>query len=158
MIDPIGRRAANLSSRKAVSVERHWLSGEVQLLFASIMGGDKGTTELVQCGVAMTCDISKTGDLEVTEVSLHLEDMDGVHLMGKESLVILHKALKGENVKKVGREVGVGGRKRYGEYQQMKRERKERQIKLESTLDMACLFAMGAFAFLSGVWGFAFLY
>nr|CAN83896.1 hypothetical protein VITISV_015276 [Vitis vinifera] len=49
VMDTTGRRAANLSSHKAVSVERHWLSGEVQLRFASILGGDKGTTELVQC-------------------------------------------------------------------------------------------------------------
>ena len=155
VMDTTGRRAANLSSHKAVSVERHWLSGEVQLRFASILGGDKGTTELVQCGIVVTCDGSKTGEMQVTEVSLQLEDMDGVHLMGKESLVILHKALKGQKVKKVKRE--HGGREGYQEYLEMKRERKERKIRLEGTLDMACLVAIGIFAFSFGVWRFAFL-
>lgn len=147
MIDPTGRRAVNVSSHKAVSVERHWLSGEVQLRFATIMGGDKGTTELVQCGILVTCDISKTGsnNMQVTEVSLQLEDMDGVHLMGKESLVILHKVLKAQNMKKARRE--DGGRNRYEEYQEMKRVRKEKRIRLESTLDFASLFCIGIFAF-----------
>ncbi|THG22373.1 hypothetical protein TEA_012593 [Camellia sinensis var. sinensis] len=54
LIDPVGRRAANLSSQKAVSVERHWLTGEVQVRFASILAGGNrrgSTSDLVQCGI-----------------------------------------------------------------------------------------------------------
>ncbi|KAA8516770.1 hypothetical protein F0562_017032 [Nyssa sinensis] len=84
VIDPIGRRAMNLSSQKPVSVQRHWLSGEVQVRFASILAGDqKGSpSEFVQCGIVVTCDESEGGEMLVREVSLQVEDMDGMHLTG----------------------------------------------------------------------------
>ncbi|OMO68431.1 hypothetical protein COLO4_29666 [Corchorus olitorius] len=88
IIDPTGKRAMNLSSQRPVSVHRHWLSGDVQVKFAAVVGGgSSGTaTELAQCGVVVTCGGSARGEMHVREVSLQVEDMDGMFLNGKDSL------------------------------------------------------------------------
>ncbi|KAJ1401560.1 F-box protein [Sesbania bispinosa] len=41
VIDPKGKRAVNVSSGKAVTVQQHWLSGEVQVRFATERGGQR---------------------------------------------------------------------------------------------------------------------
>ncbi|KAL3536073.1 hypothetical protein ACH5RR_004534 [Cinchona calisaya] len=110
LIDPIGRRAVNLSSHKPVTVQRHWLSGEVQS-----EGG-----EMLH--------------LQVREVSMEMEDMDGMHLNGRDSLVILQKALEGRRGKALNRE--EEGRRRYKEYVEMKRERREKKMRTEGALDI----------------------
>ncbi|GMP84276.1 hypothetical protein CsSME_00037864 [Camellia sinensis var. sinensis] len=141
LIDPVGRRAANLSSQKAVSVERHWLTGEVQVRFASILAGGNRrgpTSGLVQCGIVVTCGGGSeegAGMMQLREVSLLVEDMDGMQLTGKDSLVILHNALEGKRKIKYREEEG---RRRYREYLERKRERRERKLRNEGTLDMLC--------------------
>lgn len=148
LIDPIGRRAVNLSSHKPVAVQRHWLSGEVQVRFASILAADhKGPTRgHVQCGVVVTCGKSEGGEMQVREVSMEMEDMDGMHLNGKDSLVILHRALDGKRGKAINR--GEEGRRRYGAYVEMKRERKERKMRTEGALDIMCV-AFGVIMFVA---------
>lgn len=148
LIDPIGRRAVNLSSQSPVSVQRHWLSGEVHVRFATILGGGErgSSSESAQCGVVITCGGSQGGELVVREVSLQVEDMDGMHLNGKDSLGILQRALEGKMGRKGRRE--EEGRKRYQEYLERKRERKERQLRTEGTLDMLFM-AFGVLAFAS---------
>ncbi|XP_062112681.1 probable F-box protein At2g36090 [Humulus lupulus] len=148
VIDPTGRRAINLSSHKPVSVQRHWLSGEVQVRFASVLagGGDRGSsTESVTCGAVVTCGVSQGGEmLQVREVCLIVEDMDGMHMKGKESLVILRKALEGKRVNSERRE--MEGKKRYEEYLERKKKRIERKARTEGTLDIlsASLFGVSA--------------
>ncbi|XP_027065209.1 probable F-box protein At2g36090 [Coffea arabica] len=148
LIDPAGRRAVNLSSHKPVAVQRHWLSGEVQLRFASILVGDhKGPARgHVQCGVVVTCGKLEGGGMRVREVSMEMEDMDGMHLNGKDSLVILHRALEGKRGK--ARNRGEEGRRRYEEYVGMKSERKERKMRSEGALDVMCV-ASGVIAFVA---------
>ncbi|KZV28423.1 putative F-box protein-like [Dorcoceras hygrometricum] len=127
LIDPIERRAVNLSSRKPVTVQRHWLTGEVKIKFASILAVENSH---LLCSAAVTCGSSDCGKMQVMEVSLEMEDMDGVHLNGKDSLVILHRALEGKN--------GSEGKLSYEDYLEMRRERKERKVKTEEALDMFC--------------------
>ncbi|KAF7804269.1 putative F-box protein [Senna tora] len=137
VLDPRGGRAMNVSSEKAVSVERHWLSGEVQVKFAAVVGGERGTaSELALCSVGVTCVGVEGGGMEVREGWLEMEDMDGMHLNGRESLGILQRALEGkrENKKERGRE-----RERWGEFGKRKRERKERMKRAEGRLDMLCV-------------------
>ncbi|XP_050382750.1 probable F-box protein At2g36090 [Argentina anserina] len=140
LIDPVGRRAMNLSSHTAVSVQRHWLSGEVHARFASILTGERGTaSEFVQCGVVVTCGAgAEGGELQVREVSLQVEDMDGMHLNGKDSLIILERGLEGRKGRK-GRRREEEGRRRYEEYLERKRERKEKKMRTEGTLDTLCV-------------------
>ncbi|PRQ44041.1 putative F-box domain-containing protein [Rosa chinensis] len=139
LIDPVGRRAMNLSSHTAVSVQRHWLSGEVHARFASILPGQRGTaSEFVQCGIVVTCGAgSEGGELQVREVSLQVEDMDGMHLNGKDGLVILQRGLEGRKGRNGRR--GEEGRRRYGDYLERKRERKEKKKRTEGTLDTLCV-------------------
>ncbi|CAL9000180.1 unnamed protein product [Prunus brigantina] len=146
VIDPTRKRAANFSSWKAVTVQRHWLTGEIQLRFATILAGEK-RGEFVQCGVVVTCNWSEGGELHVREVSMQVEGMEGNHLNGKESLVILKRAIEGG---KRGKE--VNGKGRFEEYLEMKRERRERRERREKTLDMICI-ATGVTIFLT-FWSF----
>ncbi|XP_038905521.1 probable F-box protein At2g36090 [Benincasa hispida] len=140
MIDAAGRRAMNMSSYRAVSVQRHWLSGEVQVQFATVLGGERGTAaEWVKCGIAVTCGGWEGGNLQVREVNLEVEDMDGTFLDGKDSLVILERAMEG----KMGRR---GKKIKLEEFLEKKNERKERKVRREGTLDMMCL-AFGFFGF-----------
>ncbi|KAK6944076.1 hypothetical protein RJ641_025178 [Dillenia turbinata] len=140
LIDPIGRRAMNVSSHKPVSVKRHWLSGEIQIRFATVLSGERNKSspcELVQCGVVITCGGAQEGErLQVKEVSLQVENLDGTHLSGMDSLVILERAMEGRmgNEGKM-REIG----KRYEEFLEMKRERRERMLRREGRLDMLCV-------------------
>ncbi|KAF3441620.1 hypothetical protein FNV43_RR15535 [Rhamnella rubrinervis] len=145
MIDPTGRRAMNLSSHRPVSVQRHWLSGEVHVRFASILKGDRGSSsEYVQCGIVVTCGGSGSGGMQVSEVSMLVEDMDGMHLNGGDSLVILERTLEGKKGR--GRRREEEGRKRYEKYLEKKRERRERKVRTEAILDTLCA-VLGVFGF-----------
>lgn len=146
LIDPKRRRAMNLSSGRPVSVQRHWLTGEVVVKFATIMAGDGGEKEFVECGVMVCCGEKEGGEVEVREVSMVMEDMEGKNLTGKDGLVILQEAMeRGERRKGKG---GKEGKGRYEEFVERKKERKERMKKLEKALDMACI-ATGIAVFVS---------
>ncbi|KAE8037395.1 hypothetical protein FH972_009984 [Carpinus fangiana] len=139
VIDPTRNRAANVSSRRPVSVKRHWLTGEIQLRFATIMAGEMtpASSELVQCGMVVTCGGKVGGELHVREVSLQVEDMEGKCMNGRESLVILQAAMESGKRKKEGR---GEGKERFEKYLEMKRERRERKQKRERALDLFCIF------------------
>lgn len=134
IIDPVQKRAVNLSSRNPVSVQRHWLSGDVQLRYGTVMARG-GTREMVQCGVMVTLGGKKGGEMHVSGVCMQVEDMDGKYLNGKESLLILKSAI--EMVKRK-RGKGNEGKKRYEEYLETKRKKQEREYKIEKFLDLAC--------------------
>lgn len=151
LIDPIGRRSINLSSFKSVSVQRHWLTGEVQVRFTSILTVDQKRGH-VQCEIVVTCVGSEVGELQVKEVSLEVEDMDETHLNGMESLVILQKVLEGKRGN--GTKRGEIGRKRYKEFLEMRRERKEKKLRREGALDSICV-AFGISIFVA-FWCFLF--
>ncbi|XP_007027856.2 PREDICTED: probable F-box protein At1g60180 [Theobroma cacao] len=146
LIDPIGKRAMNISSQRPVAVHPHWLSRELQVKFAAVVaGGESETaTELVQCGVVVTCGVSAGGEMHVTEVSLQVEDMDGMFLNGRDSLVILKKGLEGERGKRKKRE--AERKQEFLKFSERKRERKEKKLRREGTLDMLCV-AIGGLAF-----------
>ncbi|KAL5575916.1 hypothetical protein UlMin_017615 [Ulmus minor] len=136
LIDPMGKRAANLSSRRPVSVQRHWLTGEIQFRFATIMNRCR-SGEYVQCGMVVTCGGKEGGEMHVKEVSMHLEDMEGRHLNGKESLIVLGSAINGGKRKKFGN--GEEGKERFEEYLEMKREWREKKQRRERALDFVCI-------------------
>ncbi|KVH90599.1 probable F-box protein At2g36090 [Cynara cardunculus var. scolymus] len=150
LIDPINKRAVNLSSHKPVSVQRHWLSREVQVRFVSILrgrrrggGGDAGV--VVQCGIVVNCGRSEDGEMQVREVTMEVEDMDGKHLNGRDSLVIFQRAMEAKRGNGVKREEEA--RRRYRRYEEMKRERRERKLRIEGTLDtLSVAFGLSIFA------------
>ncbi|KAL9441315.1 hypothetical protein AB3S75_019904 [Citrus x aurantiifolia] len=126
LIDPIRRRAMNLSSYKPVIVERRWLPGEqVHMrygwVFYSGPGEEGSATEYVKFGISLTWEECQSGVMHVTGVSLDLEDMYGSQMSGKESLAIIPKGMAGNRGSVKGRE--EEGRRRYEEYMEMRRER-----------------------------------
>ncbi|KDP24968.1 hypothetical protein JCGZ_24267 [Jatropha curcas] len=149
LIDPKQKRAVNISSHRAVSVQRHWLTGEVQAKFATILAGDeeKGSErEYVQFEVVVTCGGKEGGEIHVRDVSMVMEDMEGKTLTGKESLVILQEAMeRGERRKgKSGKE----GKERFKEFLERRKERKERIQRREKILDWVCI-ASGISSFMA---------
>ncbi|KAM7522553.1 hypothetical protein LguiA_012455 [Lonicera macranthoides] len=132
MIDPTRKRAANMSSMRPVSVRRHSTAEEVQLLYVTVLPGDRkvGSSEPVQCRILVTCGGEEGGEMHVREVNMQVQDMDGINLSGEDSLVILQKAMGCER-----RKVGKGG-ERYEEYMEIKRERRERNQRREKKFDM----------------------
>ncbi|KAJ6994415.1 hypothetical protein NC653_017287 [Populus alba x Populus x berolinensis] len=149
LIDPTRLRSVNLSSHKPVSVQRHWLSGEVHARFATVLAtGDRGSaSESVQCGIVVTCGGgAQGGEMHVRGVSLQVEDMDGVFLNGKASLGVLNTGFEGKKGMSGRRE--MEGRKRYEMFLEMKRERRERRLKKEGALDMLCV-SFGVMALVS---------
>lgn len=141
VIDPARRRAVNVSSRKAVSVQRHWLSGELQARFAtSVHGGEVGTaSEVAMCSAVVTLGEG----LQVREVSLQIEDLDGLILNGRDSLVILQRALEGKRERVKDGSEGEG----YREFVEKKKEWKEEKVRAEGRLDMICM-GLAAVSFL----------
>ncbi|XP_038900570.1 probable F-box protein At2g36090 [Benincasa hispida] len=141
VIDPNKNRAANISSREAVKVGRHWLSGDIQVQYTTVMGGDRKAgwaMEMVQCAVVVSCGEKEEGmEMNVREVSMQMLDMEGKHLNGKESLGILGEAM--ERGKRIRAKKGEGKLK-YEEYEELKRKRKARKERIENGLDMLCIF------------------
>ncbi|KAI5412500.1 F-box protein At2g27310 [Lathyrus oleraceus] len=139
MIEPTRKRSVNLSSRLPVTVRRHWLTGELEVLYAVVMG-------LVQCTIKVTCCGKPGGEMHVREVSFSMEDMDGRHMVGRDSLVILQGAMEKGERKKVDVEES---KKRFEKFYLMKRERRERRLRREKAMDMfIMLVAIVIFAFL----------
>lgn len=140
LIDMVGRRVVNLSSHKPVRVQRHWLTREVQARYASIHGH-------VQCEIVVTCGGGGGEDemMHVKEVCLQMEDMDGMHLNGKDSLVFLQRALEAK--RRSGNNRAQLGQRRYKEYVEMKKQRSERKLRAEGALDTLCVtFGVSIFA------------
>ncbi|CAA6668481.1 unnamed protein product [Spirodela intermedia] len=81
IIDDVRRRAVNLSSRRPVAVQRRWYAGTTHVRFATVLGrGNAAAAAVVACEQAAMAPL---------EVSLCVEDADGVCLSGKESLTML---------------------------------------------------------------------
>uniref|UniRef100_A0A1J3DPV7 Putative F-box protein n=1 Tax=Noccaea caerulescens TaxID=107243 RepID=A0A1J3DPV7_NOCCA len=131
VIDPIGKRAANLSSHRPVSVQRNWISGEIEAKFATVVES-ASPDETVECGITVvTCGEE---EMHVKEVSLKVEKMEGTHLNGKDSLVILRSVIEGKRGN--GRRRETESKKRHDEFMEKKRERKEKKMKTDLVFDI----------------------
>lgn len=119
------QQAANLSSLRPVSVQRHWLTNDIQVKFATILSD-------VQCGITVMFG----SGMQVREVSLQVEDMDGINLNGKESLGILRAAME-QGERRKGRK--EESKERYEEYLRNMRERRDRNLRREGRLDSLCV-------------------
>ncbi|KAF8009482.1 hypothetical protein BT93_J0469 [Corymbia citriodora subsp. variegata] len=152
VVDPSRKRAANFSTRRPVSVQRHWLTGEVQAKYVTVVaGGPPGSAaEHVQCTATLTCGGKEGGRLHVREVSFQVEDMEGKSLSGKESLAILGEAMESGERKKAKRD--SEGKERFEEHEERKRERRQRKQRREKALDLVCITV--AVATFIGFWSF----
>ncbi|KAF5937607.1 hypothetical protein HYC85_025113 [Camellia sinensis] len=135
VIDPVRNRAANFSSFRPVSVDRNWLTGDIELRYVTVLSGDR-RGEVLQCCAIVTCGGREGGGLDVREVSLQVEDMEGKNLGWEESLVILLEAVEGGK-----RRIGKRGEEKEG-YEmclKMKKERSERKKRRQKRLEVASI-------------------
>ncbi|KAI3511112.1 hypothetical protein L1887_18256 [Cichorium endivia] len=156
MIDPTQNRAVNLSSINPVSVQRNWLTGDIEVTFAVVITPDVPlhNNGYVNCNIQMTCGVKEGGgELNINGVSLTVVDMDGKCLSGKESMVVLQGVTVAQ--RRSWRYIGGGEeqKERYDEFIGRRRERKEKMERKERRLDMACV-ASGVFMFMA-FWSFA---
>lgn len=131
LIDPSGKRAVNVASVKAVEARRHWLTEDIQLRYATVVGG------VAQCAVVVSCGGREGGELQVREVSMQVEDMEGKIMTGMSSLGIVGAAMKGRR----RRSDGDLDKEIYGEFLRMKIKCRERKQRRERRLDMVCIAA-----------------
>lgn len=139
VIDPIRKRAVNIvSSGKPVEIHRHWLTGEVQAKFVTVIGRDGSDVAVT---VEVTCGGRDSEEMMfVREVGMEVEGIDGVRLSGGESLEVLMMGFDDECRKKWKKE---DGRKRYERFMEMRRERKERKVREYGSWDLVCVAAAG---------------
>ncbi|KAK6138210.1 hypothetical protein DH2020_028044 [Rehmannia glutinosa] len=146
LIDPTKKRAVNVASMKSVEARRHWLTDDIQLRYATVVDG--GGVELVQCGVVVSCGGKEGGDLQVREVSMQMEDVEGKTLTGLDSLRILESAMEGQRCKsdsEIEKDI-------YEMFLRTKVQFRERKLMRERNMDMACIVA-GVSVFLA-IWVF----
>lgn len=147
VIDPVKKRAANISSRKAVSARRNWLTGDLEIRFSTVAKKAAEVAAVVSCGSAEAwkeVDEEVGGEVHVRDVRLHVADIEGKCLKGRDSLVILHGLLEGKRCCKDDGEERRG-KGRYEEYVGAKiqwREKKERREKAQDTICMIFGFSM----------------
>ncbi|OIW08477.1 hypothetical protein TanjilG_03153 [Lupinus angustifolius] len=152
LIDPIQKRAANISSRRPVSVKRHWLTRDLEIIYAVVMAGEKGrSTEKVQCMVKVTCCGKVGGELHVKEVNLVMEDMEGKQVMGKKGVMILQRAMENGERKKVDE---VRAMERFVKFSRVIKERREMKHRREKAHGVVCMLlvfiALVLFCFIAG--------
>ncbi|PUZ43782.1 hypothetical protein GQ55_8G035000 [Panicum hallii var. hallii] len=136
LVDPATGRALNASSRRPVSVDRKWLTGDTVARFAVALGGG------VALEAAVVCD-ERYG--HVREVSLCAEDGDGGGVSGRDALAAVAAAMAG--ARRGSRGAEGEARLRYEEFVRGKRARKEWKARREGMLDLCCS-GVGAAAFL----------
>ncbi|KAK1413365.1 hypothetical protein QVD17_35137 [Tagetes erecta] len=134
MIDPIQNRAVNVSSLKPVSVQRNWLTDELELTFAIVMVVNDH--EYVKCNVEVVCGVNGDGfdQLYVSVMSMTVQDINGKCLNGKDSMVILQGLMAVERRRCNGD--GDGEKERYGEYLQRRKQKREEMEMRERRLDL----------------------
>ncbi|KAF8641877.1 hypothetical protein HU200_067584 [Digitaria exilis] len=135
LIDPSTGRAINASSRRPVSVDRKWLTGDTVARFGVVLAG-------VALEAAVTCD-ERRG--HVREVSLCVENGDGGGVNGRDGLVAVAAAMAGGRCGG-GRGTEAAARVRYQEFVAGKKARKEWKARREGMVDLCCS-GVGAAAF-----------
>ncbi|KAJ9558725.1 hypothetical protein OSB04_013339 [Centaurea solstitialis] len=152
VIDPTGNRAVNVSSVEPVSVQRNWLTDDIELTFAVVAAVDDGhhDEEHVSCNIEVTCGVKEGSG----EVYVSGWDLDGKCLSGEGSMVILQGLTAGQ--RRSRRYDGGGGvdqKERYEEFVERGKKRKEERERRERRLDMVCV--ASGMAFLMAFWSFA---
>lgn len=98
LINPVKKRTVNLSSLRPVEI-RQQMKGRIYIYFATIIGdGIEG--RFVKCGVDVTCERGKDDDvLNIREIGMQVEDMEGNILGGNDSLEIFEEAMESKRIK-----------------------------------------------------------
>jgi hypothetical protein len=128
LIDPESKKALNVSSRSPVAIDRHWYTGETLVRYGMVV-----RHWLVS--IVVTCE-EDGGHLR--EVSMTIEDEDGIGVCGKESLEMLMEAMEATRKWKGNGEEERVASKRYEEFITRRRIRKESKARKECLVDLCC--------------------
>ncbi|XP_034196828.1 probable F-box protein At2g36090 isoform X2 [Prunus dulcis] len=145
------KQAANLASWCPLGGQRHWPTDkDFVIRFGSILPArDILPCQVVECILSMKFRVIYTeGEgvqttLKLTELSMQLEDMEGSHVNGRNSLLILKEALscrRSKNYSEVLESCHL--------YSKVQNELKEEKMRNESRLDRLCILS-GIAAFVS---------
>ncbi|XP_031263798.1 F-box protein At2g27310-like [Pistacia vera] len=145
------KQAANLSSWSPLGGQRHWPTDkDFVIRFGSVLPAkDILPCQVVECILIMKFRVIRTeGEgvqttLKLTELSMQLEDMEGAHVNGRNSLLILKEALsccRSKNYSEVLESCHL--------YSKVQSEFKEEKMRNESRLDRLCILS-GIAAFIS---------
>ncbi|GAA0151600.1 hypothetical protein LIER_10289 [Lithospermum erythrorhizon] len=141
LLDPDTNIALNVCSKNPVLVKRHWLTGEFQVKYATVVpdcrrfrGGGGG---LVQCGVVVTCRMNEEREMHVKEVSMIMEDLEGLILDGSQGLEVLQQVLMNGKRKKID---AIDEKERYEIFVRLKTDFFDEKQRREQRLDMMCIF------------------
>ncbi|KAJ4795614.1 F-box protein-like [Rhynchospora pubera] len=128
LIDPESKKAVNISSRRPVAIDRHWYTGETLVRYGMVIR-DLLISVVVTCGE--DCG-------QVKEISMTIEDEDGIGVCGKESLEMLMEAMEGTRIWKSNGEEELEASRRYDEFIKRRRSRKESKARKECLVDLCC--------------------
>ncbi|KAK1559584.1 hypothetical protein Q3G72_016062 [Acer saccharum] len=145
------KQAANLASWSPLGGQRHWPTDkDFVIRFGSVLPAkDILPCQVVECILIMKFRVVHTeGEgvqttLKLTELSMQLEDMEGAHVNGRNSLLILKEALschRSKNYSEVLESCHL--------YSKVQSELKEEKMRNESRLDRLCILS-GIAAFMS---------
>ncbi|KAJ9187651.1 hypothetical protein P3X46_003080 [Hevea brasiliensis] len=145
------KQAANLASWSPLGGQRHWPTDKDFVIhFGSVLSAKEILPcQVVECILIMKFRVIHTeGEgvqttLKLTELSMQLEDMEGAHVNGRNSLLILKEALsccRSKNYSEVLESCHL--------YSKVQSELKEEKMRNESRIDRLCIIS-GIAAFLT---------
>lgn len=145
------KQAANLASWSPLGGQRHWPTDkDFVIRFGSVLPAKViFPCQVVECILSMKFRVVHTEEegvqttLKLTELSMQLEDMEGAHVNGRNSLLILKEALschRSKNYSEVLESCHL--------YSKVQSELKEEKMRSESRLDRLCILS-GIAAFIT---------
>jgi len=145
------KQAANLASWSPLGGQRHWPTDrDFVIRFGSVLPAkDILPCQVVECILIMKFRVVHTEEegvqttLKLTELSMQLEDMEGAHVNGRNSLHILKDALSSRRSKNYGEVL-----ESCHMYSKVQNELKEEKMRNESRLDRLCILS-GIAAFMT---------
>ncbi|KAL1331529.1 hypothetical protein HN51_048793 [Arachis hypogaea] len=151
MVNRKMKQAANLASWRPLGGQRHWpTDNDFVIRFGSVLPAtDILPSQVVECILIMKFRVVNTEEdgvgtkVKLTELSMQLEDMEGAHVNGRNSLLILKEALscrRSKNYSEVLESCHL--------YSKVQSELKEEKMRNESRLDRLCILS-GIAAFMT---------
>ncbi|KAM0027854.1 putative F-box-like domain superfamily protein [Helianthus debilis subsp. tardiflorus] len=141
VVNTKAKKAANLSSWSPLGGQRHWPTEKDFLLrFGSILPAeDILPCQMVECILAMKFQVTEASGvqttLKLTELCMQLGDMEGAHVNGRNSLLVLNEALSCNRSKNYNLAL-----ESCHLYSKVQSEIKEEKMRYESRLDKLWIF------------------
>lgn len=144
------KQAANFSSWVPLGVQRHWpMDKDFLVRFGSVLPAkDILPCQVVECILMVKFQMLEDDNsghvhLKLTQLSMQLEDMEGAHVNGRNSLMVLKEALscrRSKNYSEVLESCNL--------YSKVRTEIKEEKMRNESRIDRLCILS-GIAAFIT---------